>query len=139
MQTTLDSAVTLPVAAAAEGAACADDPDAQAGFTAFTQTNAGRRIGLSHLQLSGLWCAGCATTIEHALHAEPGVLEARVSFGSQRASVRWDPMLTKVSALLAAIARAGYGAVPDAAAPARAMRQAEQRRCCGVCSWPSSA
>jgi Cu2+-exporting ATPase len=56
------------------------------------------------------------------------VIEASASYGTQRASVLWDPNRTRLSALLATVRRAGYDAAPDAAAPARAMRQAEERK-----------
>ncbi len=112
----------------ADAAPCVDDPDAQAAFTSWSDDDSGRRIAVSHLQLTGLWCAGCATVIEQALAAEPGVLDARVSYGSERATVRWDPQRTRVSGLLEAIGRVGYGAVPDVAASARALRRGEERR-----------
>ena len=44
----------------------------------------------------------------------------RGSAGARRATVRWDAAQTRVSGLVAAIRRAGYGAVPDAAAGAGA-------------------
>ena len=109
-------------------AAIADDPELQAGFTSWERAGDGRRVGRSHLRLAGLWCAGCAGTIERALQAEPGVLEANASYAAQRATVVWDPAATRVSSLLATIRRAGYDAAPDAAASARALRQAEERK-----------
>ncbi len=108
-------------------AALADDPDPHAGFTTWSNAADGRRVGRSHLQLAGLWCAGCAAVIETALMREPGVREARVSYATQRASVSWDPASTRLSSLLVAVRGAGYGAVPDAAAPARTLRLAEER------------
>ncbi len=113
--------------AEARAAAIADDPDLASGFTTWEQAPDGRRVGRSHLRLAGLWCAGCAGTVERALGAEAGVLEANASYAAQRASVVWDPALTRLSLLLAAVKRAGYEAVPDAAAPARALRKAEER------------
>ena len=106
----------------------ADDPDAQLAFTSELDAVDGHPVRRSYLQLSGLWCAGCATTIERALEAEPGVLRARVAYGTQRATVTWEPHVTRVSRLIAAVARAGYGAAPDVVAPARALRQADARR-----------
>ena len=81
----------------------------------------------SQLRLSGLWCAACAGVVEQALLREPGVSEARVSYATQRAEVAWDPSLTRLSSLLGAIHLAGYGAAPDIAAPAQALRRAERR------------
>ena len=112
---------------AATDAALLDDPDLQAGFTAWERSAAGVRIGRSQLQLAGLFCAGCAGLIEQLLLRQPGVVEARVNYGTQRALVAWDAEATPLSALIAAVRRAGYGAAPDVAASARALRQAEQR------------
>ena len=56
------------------------------------------------------------------------MVEASASYGTQRASVLWDPGRTRLSDLLAAVRRAGYDAAPDVAAPARAMRQAEEKK-----------
>ena len=111
----------------AHAAAIADDPELASAFTTWEQAPDGRRVGRSHLRLAGLWCAGCAGTVERALGTEPGVLEASASYAAQRASVVWDPALTRLSIVLAAVRRAGYEAVPDAAAPARALRKAEER------------
>ena len=111
----------------AEPVAVLDDPLEQGRFTRWVVARDGRRLGESSLQLSGMYCAACADTIEHALAAVVGVSSASVSAAGQRATVRWDPTLTRPSALIEAIAGAGYGAVPDAAAPAREMRRAEHR------------
>ncbi|MDQ6628498.1 MAG: heavy-metal-associated domain-containing protein, partial [Pseudomonadota bacterium] len=75
-------------------------------------------IHIAPLQLSGLWCAACADLIERALQREPGVRSARVSYATQRASVVWDETRTDLPHVLDAVRRAGYGAAPDAAAPA---------------------
>ena len=123
----LCSVAKPPSPSAQAEAVLADDPDPDAGLTAWSQAADGRRIGRSHLQLSGLWCAGCAGVIESALARDPGVQQARVSYATQRASVTWDPAATRLSSLLAAVHRAGYGAAPDAVAPARALRQTEER------------
>ena len=109
-------------------AAVVDDPQLQQDFTAWETTADGRRLGRSQLRLGGLSCAGCAGAVERALRAEPGVVEASASYGTQRASVLWDPAQTRFSGLLAAVRRAGYDAAPDAAAPTRAMRQAEEKK-----------
>ena len=81
----------------------------------------------SALRLSGIYCAACAGIIEGALMAQDGVLQASVNAGTQRASVRFDPARTQPAALLDAVRRAGYGAVPDAAVGARTQRRDEHR------------
>ena len=88
----------------------------------------GRRLGRSQLQLAGMHCAACAGIIERALMAEPGVQEARVNSAAERLQLTWDPARTQVSRLITAIERAGYGAVPDLAAPARQLREKEHRQ-----------
>lgn len=100
---------------------------AGAGADAVEHGGAPARIGSSSLQLSGLHCAACALTIEATLYTLPGVLQASVNAVNQRASVRWDAAKTAPSAWIDAIQRAGYGAAPDTAASARALRRAEQR------------
>ncbi len=101
----------------------ADDPDLLAPFTRWEGTEA-----LSALQLSGLHCSACAGIIERALLNEPGVLAASVHAAAARLSLRWQPGQTTLARLVAAIERAGYGAVPDVAAQARMLRQREQRQ-----------
>src|SRR5690242_14146665 len=107
--------------------AALDDPAAQHGFTSWETAADARRVARSHLRLSGLWCAGCADIVEAALRRDAGVVEAAVQYATQRALIVWDPAKTRLSALLGAVHAAGYGAVPDVAAPARALRVAEQR------------
>lgn len=87
----------------------------------------GRSVAESSLRISGMHCAACAGTIERALAASRGVIDAQVSAAAQCATVRWDPALTRASALVQAVEAAGYGAVPDTAAAARALRQTESR------------
>ncbi|WP_395694390.1 cation transporter, partial [Piscinibacter sp.] len=105
-----------------------DDPLNQASFTTFSQAQGGAREATSQFRVSGMYCAACAGLIETALQGVDGVLEARVHSATALALVRWDPLRTRASALVEAVRRAGYGAVPDAAASARAQREAEQRK-----------
>jgi Cu2+-exporting ATPase len=118
---------TAPVTADARWRAF-DDPAHLASFTHWQATPDGRRVAVSQFQLSGMHCAACSDIIERAVGAVPGVLGVEVSASSQRAEVRWDPQRVAASALVAAVDRAGYGAVPDAAAPARAERLRERRQ-----------
>ncbi len=114
-----------------EGAAApdiVDDPLEFGRFTRWVSGPAGERRAESSLQLAGMHCAACAGIIEQALARVDGVAAAQVSAASERASVTWDPERTRPSALIAAVRRAGYDAVPDAAAPAREMRRREQRQ-----------
>jgi Cu2+-exporting ATPase len=82
----------------------------------------------SSFQLGGLHCAACAGLIEAALRSVPGVVDAQVNASAARAQVRWHPAQTRPSAMVAAVAAAGYDAVPDTAAGARALRRDEGRK-----------
>lgn len=104
-----------------------DDPDELQRFTRWVDVGQGHRQAESSFQLGGMYCAACAGLIENALYGVQGVVEAQVSSAAQRARVRWDPAQTKASELVQAVRRAGYDAVPDAAAPAREMRRKERR------------
>lgn len=117
-----------PATPATEDLAAVDDPIEQGRFTRWVQGAQGEKLGESSLQLGGMHCAACAGIIEQALTGVPGVRSAAVSAAVQRASVCWDPALTQPSALIAAVRAAGYDAVPDAAAPARALRRRESRQ-----------
>jgi Cu2+-exporting ATPase len=105
-----------------------DDPIEQGRFTRWVLGPAGERLAESSLQLAGMHCAACSGIIERALATVPGVRSARVSAAAERATVCWDPERTRPSNLIAAVRHAGYDAVPDAAAPARAMRRQEHRQ-----------
>jgi len=56
-------------------------------------------------------CAACQHHVEEALHAAPGVVEARVDLMAHRATVVFDPEATAPAALIAAVRAAGYDAV----------------------------
>ena len=66
------------------GMAAIDDPVEAGRFTRWVAGPAGQQFGESSLQLSGMWCAACAGTIEHALASVDGVetpvLRANVMF-----------------------------------------------------------
>ena len=59
------------------------------------------------LGLTGMTCAACAARIGKTLNRLPGV-DADVNFATESASVRYDPALADVDALLASVTRAGY-------------------------------
>ncbi|WP_298208464.1 cation-translocating P-type ATPase [Acidovorax sp.] len=82
----------------------------------------------SHVVLEGMHCAACALTIEDALRAVPGVLQADVSAATRRARVVWQPGRVLPSAWMKAVQSAGYRAMPAMDAFARGQRQRESRR-----------
>ncbi|MDP3761473.1 MAG: cation-translocating P-type ATPase [Ramlibacter sp.] len=66
----------------------------------------------SYLAIEGMHCAACTLTVEQALSEVPGVESVQVNGASGTARVVWTPQLGLPSAWLAALRRAGYGAVP---------------------------
>lgn len=109
-------------------AAVLDDAVERDRFTRWTTARDGVPASAeSSLRIGGMHCAACASVIEEALHRVAGVAEVRVSAAAQCATVRWNPAQTRPSALIEAIERAGYSAVPDTAAAAREMRHRESR------------
>ncbi|HRH04371.1 MAG TPA: cation-translocating P-type ATPase, partial [Burkholderiaceae bacterium] len=72
--------------------------------------------------------AACSLTIEEALNAVPGVLQANVSAGSHRARVIWSEKAVKPSDWMQAVQAVGYKAVPANDIFARERRLAEGRQ-----------
>jgi len=60
------------------------------------------------LPIDGIHCAGCVSTIEKALTAQPGVEEATVNLATGEGRVRFDPSQVDAAALVAAVEAAGY-------------------------------
>ena len=68
--------------------------------------SAGDRLELG---LTGMTCAACAARIEKALNRVPGV-HATVNFATEIAAIGFDPDVATSDQMIAAVARAGYGA-----------------------------
>ena len=103
-----------------------DDPQE---WSAFSRPLIDRTSGWeSSVVIEGMRCAACALTVEDALRAVPGVLQAEVSAGSQRARVRWAADQVLPSRWMQAVQAAGYRALPGNDALARARRLAESRK-----------
>lgn len=66
----------------------------------------------SHLVVEGMHCAACAFNVEKALKAINGVAQATVNATSKRARVTWSANQTTPSALMSALNKAGYSALP---------------------------
>ncbi|HKE46808.1 MAG TPA: heavy metal translocating P-type ATPase [Rhodanobacteraceae bacterium] len=79
------------------------------------------------LLVDGIRCSACAWLIERTLGAVAGVASVRVNAAAQRARIVWDPSRTDLPALLHAIARTGYSALPLDAAALDDARQRESR------------
>ncbi|WP_459568938.1 heavy metal translocating P-type ATPase [Cupriavidus sp. 8B] len=64
------------------------------------------------LSISDMTCASCVARVERALKAVPGVVDAQVNLATEQAEVTVLRGAVDADALAAAVARAGYGAVP---------------------------
>ncbi len=67
------------------------------------------------LPVTGMTCANCAANIERALNKKvPGVVSATVNFATERVSLEYIPAISSLEDIVAAIKKAGYGAItPD--------------------------
>jgi Cu+-exporting ATPase len=63
----------------------------------------------AHIQITGMTCTNCATTIEKGLAETPGVEQANVSFASEKASVEYDPSRVDLAKIKNTISQLGYG------------------------------
>ena len=82
----------------------------------------------SHVVIQGMHCAACAFTVEEALMSVPGVQTVEVNAATHRAKVVWSEARVKPSTWMAAINKAGYGALPAADSSLRQARHEEGRR-----------
>jgi len=71
---------------------------------------AGYKLGTqsASLNIGGMTCSACVSHIENALRDVPGVAEANVNLGVERASVEFVPGMVELSDLQAAVEGAGY-------------------------------
>jgi P-type Cu2+ transporter len=108
------SALILDAHGAADPSVCGwaalDEP---AEWEGFSRAVAGREGHWeSFLAIEGMHCAACSLTVEAALAQLPGVDSVRVNGASATARLIWSPQRSRPSDWLAALKRAGYGAVP---------------------------
>ena len=62
------------------------------------------------LTIDGMFCAGCAASVEAVLCRSTGVQSAAVNFAADAAVVEWNDSKTDLAALLAAVGKLGYTA-----------------------------
>src|SRR3546814_16590023 len=60
--------------------------------------------------LQGMSCASCVGRIESTIRAIPGVDDVAVNFGTERASVVFDPAVASPGAIVSAVEAIGYQA-----------------------------
>jgi Cu+-exporting ATPase len=64
------------------------------------------------LPITGMTCANCAANVSRALNKKvPGVVSAEVNFATERASIAYLPNALSIEEIVAAVERAGYGAI----------------------------
>jgi len=87
--------------------------DEPAEWEGFSRPVAGREGWWeSCLALEGMHCAACALTVEEVLRGLPGVDAVQVNGVTATVRLQWQPQATRPSAWMAALGRAGYGALP---------------------------
>jgi len=83
-------------------------------------------VQVRRLKIEGMTCAACAQANERAVRKLPGVAEAAVNFATEKLTVRYDDAELSLDRIVAAVSKAGYRAVDDAAERADAHRAAEE-------------
>ncbi len=107
-------------------------PAALLGAVETAVNDAGYRVAEQSFELAigGMTCATCAGRVEKALRQVAGVVEANVNLATERAAVRGVRGVVDAGALIAAVEKAGYEALP-ATDPAQAGASRE-----GPTWWP---
>mgnify|MGYP001827802782 FL=1 len=80
------------------------------------------------LLLENITCPACLWLNERQLRSLPGVIDVHVDDIQQRARVRWNPQLIRLSDILRAIANIGYIAHPYDAVRSAHIQELRQRR-----------
>jgi len=76
------------------------------------------------MNVTGMACESCASKVDRALSAVPGVNSVEVSLMADEATVQYDEQLTSSAQLKTVVRDAGYGVDGIGSA------QAEQGGCC---------
>jgi Cu+-exporting ATPase len=112
----LDGVADASVNFAAENAAVSFDPrqlQLQDVVEKIHTSGYGVTTAKVEMPVTGMTCANCAANIERALNKKTsGVVNAAVNFASERVSVEYIPGVLNVDEIVAAIEKAGYGAIP---------------------------
>lgn len=85
-----------------------DLPEMQRGFVETLPENRKEAV----LMLGGITCAACTWLIEQRLLRLTGVAKVELNYSTQRARVRWDDSVLKLSDILLHIRHTGYTAEP---------------------------
>ncbi|KAG5563187.1 hypothetical protein RHGRI_005818 [Rhododendron griersonianum] len=60
------------------------------------------------IQIKGMTCTSCSTTVESALQAVPGVQKAQVALATEEAEIRCDPKVVSYNQLIEAVQDTGF-------------------------------
>ncbi|MDK9703314.1 MAG: heavy metal translocating P-type ATPase [Sulfuritalea sp.] len=104
-----------------------DHPDVQKNFVRRAEGVAGEHEREAALILEGITCAACVWLNESHVRRQPGVTAIDINYTTRRARVRWDERVTKLSAILEAIAAIGYRAHPYDVGRSEELAQKERR------------
>lgn len=80
------------------------------------------------LRLEKIRCAACVWLNEQHLRRVPGVQEVNVNYVTQRAVIRFDPLVCKLSSLMHAVGQIGYEAWPFEPSQSADMARRERRQ-----------
>jgi P-type Cu+ transporter len=67
----------------------------------------------AEIKISGMHCASCALNVEKTLQDVEGVEDAQVNFGTEKATVEYDPDKVELGKLEEKVQGAGYGVVNE--------------------------
>uniref|UniRef100_A0A0R0LL96 P-type Cu(+) transporter n=1 Tax=Glycine max TaxID=3847 RepID=A0A0R0LL96_SOYBN len=81
-----------------------------AGFEAALLTDDKKSVQVCRIQIKGMSCTSCSSTLESVLQALDGVLEARVGLATEEAQVHYNPILLTTNHILQAIQDSGFEA-----------------------------
>jgi Cu2+-exporting ATPase len=104
-----------------------DHPDVQKNFVRRAEGAAGEHEQEAALILEGITCAACVWLNESHVRRQPGVTAIDINYTTRRARVRWDERVTRLSAILEAIAAIGYRAHPYDVGRSEALAQKERK------------
>ncbi|NLB39529.1 MAG: heavy metal translocating P-type ATPase, partial [Clostridiales bacterium] len=95
----------------------------KAGYQAMERTALRKVV----IPVGGMTCAACSARVEKALNALPGVT-AQVNLATEKATATYDPVLTRLSDLRQAIAKAGYQALAEEKVDENRLRKEKEMR-----------
>ena len=121
------AALDPPPPLAPSVAAALDDDASLADCTQWYARSDGSRLAITRFAVQGIYCAACAGVIEAVVTEVRGVERAEVNAASRRLQVTWDPQIARASALIEAVHRAGYRALPAQREDALAALRREAR------------